>query len=363
VSRRALALAALLLAACAEVDGGGAAIDAGPADAAPVADGAPPAPAPDTGWIDDAFQPSPPPPDAASLEADAAPMAPDAASPPPPVAQCVYRAVDFDGPQREYDVMGRSDERLRFTIEGLPDPAAVRRAVLTFDTWDADHPGAEGRIWLNGQGPWDIPARADGDNQPGTGEVDVTGATVAGGNRVEFGSSLTEARTFYRIGRVALRLDVQGAACPEGPPPPPPDAVVRSLHYRRAEYTQRRNWVVRCDDYAYTGRGDEHLEEDCDGLYRPDGSRRGTAIFRFPAVVEAEYEVRIRSRHTPNRNPRGALFVVNGVEGRVAQNDDRDRVEDVWGRVRLGGDVTVVLDSSRDDGSDSVIEVRLVPVR
>jgi hypothetical protein len=147
-----------------------------------------------------------------------------------------------------------------------------------------------------------------------------------------------------------------------GPPPPPPDAVVRTVDYHDATYTQRHNWVLRCNDYAYTGRGRDHLEEDCDGLFDPDGSRRGTATFRFPNVVEAEYDVIIRSRHTTNRNPRGALFIVNGDERRVFQDDDANYVEDLWGRKRLGGDVTVVLDS-REGESESVIWVRLRPAR
>ena len=123
------------------------------------------------------------------------------------------------------------------------------------------------------------------------------------------------------------------------------------------------NWVIRCADYAFTAYSDEHTATDCDGGYRPGGNRRGTATFHFAAVVGAEYEVWIRSRHTENRNPSGALFIVDGVERRISQRSDRNYTDDLWGTAVLEGDVDVVLDSSRESQSDSVISVRLVPVR
>lgn len=366
-----------LLSACAGAGEGG------DGDATPTGDGDRPAPmdaafdatglepdATEGPGADAAETPDAAPPDAevavdgAPPSADGAPPPPaDAAPPPPdPALDCYYPSEDFDAPLVEYDVMGRDQRRLRFVVPGLPPADRVDRALLVFDTYDADHPGAEGRIWVNGNGPYDIPADAANDNQPDSAEVDVTGATVAGENVIEFGSSLTEPRTFYRIGRVALNVAARVDACAAPPEPPPPQAVERTVHYRQAEYTRRNNWVVRCNDYAFTARGDEHLGDDCDRAYAPDGSRRGTAVFRFPAVVEATYEIVIRSRHTANRNPSGALFIVNGEERRISQRSDRDRTDDVWGRRRLSGDVNVVLDSSREGESDSVIHVRLRPV-
>ena len=119
--------------------------------------------------------------------------------------------------------------------------------------------------------------------------------------------------------------------------------------------------MLRCDDYAFTARGDEHIPSDCDGLYIPDGNRTGTATFSFPDLVAADYEVQIRSRHTTNRNPNGALFVVDGVGKRIFQNDDADYTTDIWGEASLAGDVDVVLDSTPEGESDSVIWVRLAP--
>lgn len=280
---------------------------------------------------------------------------------PPPDMLCEYRALDFDAPEREYDVMGQSDERLDFDVPGVAD-AELTSARLTFRIYDADHPGQEGRIWVNGMGPYDIPTDGGGDNQYSDADLDVTGAVRPGGNRIEFGSSLVEARTFYRISRVALHVTGDIPECDAPPPPPPPEAVERSLGYRQARYTQRRHWVVRCNDYAFTARGNEHLDSDCDGEYRDGGPRTGTAIFAFPNLIEATYEVIIRSRHTENRNPRGALFIVDGEERRISQRSDRDRTNDVWGQKRMGGDVEVILDSTREDESDSIISVTLRPV-
>jgi hypothetical protein len=336
----------------------GAMRDAGvvvpPADGGPLDAGEPPPP--DTGPVD-AMPPPPPPVDAGP------PPVPDAAPPPPPPGlDCEYRSPSFDAELTEYDVMGASNERLGFDVPNLPDPSLVDAAHLVFVGYDLDHPGEEGRIWINGNGPFPIPTDGGGDNVESAGRVDVFGTTEGGTNRVEFGSSLTEPRTYFRIGRVALVLRARVPECVAPPPPPPREAVVRSVHYRQARYTQRENWVVRCNDYAFTARGDEHLGDDCDRAYRPDGSRRGTAIFDFPGLVPATYEVVIRSRHTANRNPRGALFIVDGEERRVSQVSDRDRTDDVWGQKRMGGDITVTLDSSREGESDSIISVTLRPV-
>jgi hypothetical protein len=141
-----------------------------------------------------------------------------------------------------------------------------------------------------------------------------------------------------------------------------PEAVERTIGYRQARYTQRQHWSVRCNDYAFTARSDEHIAGDCDGLFRAGGPRTGTAVFTFEDLAEATYEVVIRSRHTENRNARGALFIVDGDERRISQRSDRDRTNDVWGRKRLSGTIDVVLDSTREDQSDSIISVTLRPV-
>ena len=151
-------------------------------------------------------------------------------------------------------------------------------------------------------------------------------------------------------------------ACPE---PPPAPAEARELGWQDATYSQRHNWVLRCDfmgGYAYTAKGEDHVALDCDGLYKPDGTTHGTATFVFADVAPGNYEITIKSRHTPNRNPKGALFVVAGEGKRVHQDDDLDFWVDTWGTKQLAGDVEVVLDSTMEVASDSVIWVRLSPV-
>lgn len=275
-----------------------------------------------------------------------------------PVA-CTFPSTTFGAGLVELDVPTGSPDRLVFQIPGVPDPGVVQSATLRFDSRDADHPGEEGLVWVNGQGPFDLPADPAWDNAAGTGEIDVGTALVAGVNSVEFGAGSLVPRSVFEIGNVVIDATAALPACPDPPPPLPAE---RTVDYHDATYTMRHNWVLRCDDYAYTARGDEHLEEDCEGLYAPDGTRMGTATFAFPDLAPSLYEVQIRSRHTVNRNPNGALFVVDGVGMRIFQNDDAGYVTDIWGQARLQGDVDVVLDSAQEQESDSVIWVRLVPV-
>lgn len=285
--------------------------------------------------------------------------------PPPPSAQaCDYPSTTFGQGMQELDVPTGSTDVLSFTVLDVPDPAVIESATLHFRSHDADHPGEEGVVWVNGSGPYDLPADAGWDNLDGTGAIEVTGALVEGTNVIEFGAGSLEPASFYRIGDVHIEALALVEQCTEPPEPPPADAVPREVGYRDASYEMRHNWVHRCDgfEYAFTAYGAEHIGTDCDDLYAPDGSRRGTATFSFPDLVPATYEIQIRSRHTVNRNPLGALFVVNGEGIRIDQRDDADFTTDIWGVRDLGGDVTVVLDSSQEGESDSVIWVRLEPV-
>ncbi|MCB9525595.1 MAG: hypothetical protein H6702_19770 [Myxococcales bacterium] len=383
----ALAALAAMLVACtgATLDLNGPAADAGPAEAGTLDGGSGmdrgvggeadrgPAPDPDGGGLPEDRGVPPdegPAPDLAPPPPDLAPPPPDLAPPPPdmdplPAARdCQYRSVTFGAARVEIDVGPASPERLTFRVDGLPDPALIDEAILRFDSHDADHPGEEGRIYVNGQGPYDLPADLAWDNAAGTGAVDVTGDVVAGTNRIEFGPGPLD-RSYFGIANVQLTVRARVAECQAAPPPPPPDAVVREIRYPRAEYTNRRTWVVGCENnparaYAFTAAGDEHVPTDCEGLYRAGGNRVGDAIFRFDDVVAADYDIVIRSRHTENRNPAGALFLVNGEGRRISQRSDRDVTEDTWGRRRLGGQVEVIL---RAEGqSDCVIAVRLEPV-
>jgi len=130
--------------------------------------------------------------------------------------------------------------------------------------------------------------------------------------------------------------------------------------YTQAAYTERHNWVLTCYPYAYTASGDEHME--CDGDYSPDGSRTGTATFTFQNVPRGWYDAYMGGRHTANRNPSGALFIVDGNSVVIDQVDESgDYVWDYHGHYCLEGTVEVVLDSSVNSGSDSVSGVRLEP--
>lgn len=286
-----------------------------------------------------------------------------------PELRCTLRSTSFEAGMQELDAPPSSTQRLRFTVNDLPP--GITSATLRFDTFDADHPDEEGRIMVNGVGPFQIPARTGWDNTTQTDQrVDVTRAVREGANSVEFGPGPL-ARSFYRVGRVQIDVVARASRCGGGVTPPV-DAgtptgprVTRRLGYMSARYTNRNNFVFRCDaNYAYTARGD-HASEDCTGGYNPDGTLRGTATFQFPNVVPGMYDVVITSRHSSNRNTLGALFLVNGEARRIDQRSGPGTltlVDDVWGRRPLTGTVNVVLDATNNRGSDSVSSVTLRPV-
>lgn len=287
-----------------------------------------------------------------------------------PEQRCRVQSTTFAAAMQELDTGPGSSARLRYTLPGVP--AGVTAATLIYDSFDADHPGAEGVIVLNGR-RFQMPANTAWDNVSVPGHrVDVSGAVAAGDNLVAFGPGPL-ARSFFRVGRVALEFTARVERCPGAVVPMPTDAgtptgpvVERTIGYRAATYTLRGNWVFRCDaNYAYTARGD-HASEDCTGGYRPDGTLRGTATFTFTGVTAATYDVLIGSRHSSNRNDMRALFTVNGEASRIDQRTGDGAlaiVTDLWGRRALSGTVRVVLDATRNSGSDSVSFVTLRPVR
>jgi hypothetical protein len=148
-------------------------------------------------------------------------------------------------------------------------------------------------------------------------------------------------------------------SAPDGPTGRP---VVRTIGYRMATYTMRNNWVHDCTrGYAFTARGAEHIPNDCDMAYRPDGTLRGTATFTFNAVIVGNYNIEVSSRFSANRDAAGALFIVNGERFTLDQRPGSTIVTSTLARRALGGTVTVVLDNSRGGGSDSVQSVTLRP--
>jgi len=148
--------------------------------------------------------------------------------------------------------------------------------------------------------------------------------------------------------------------CPGDPTDPP---TYQSLHYNFATWFNRSAWVLTCYDYAYTAQFAEH--EVCDGLYSA-GSGMGSAIFTF-TVGPGEYDVHIEGRHTANRNPAGALVEVTSAgqtyTAYINQRDSSGAVQlDLHGRYCLDGTVTVVMDSTVSNASDSIRRVVLTPV-
>jgi hypothetical protein len=137
----------------------------------------------------------------------------------------------------------------------------------------------------------------------------------------------------------------------------PPLSV--QIAYTDATYTERNNWVLNCRDYAYTAQSSEHQE--CDSIYQPDGSRSGTATFLFEDLPRGLYDAYMGGRHTENRNPSGALFIVDGHSVAIDQTTGSDYEWDYHGQYCLEGRVEVVLDSSVNNGSDSVFGVLLEP--
>ena len=69
----------------------------------------------------------------------------------------------------------------------------------------------------------------------------------------------------------------------------------------------------------------------------------------------------VASRFSENRDPAGALFRVNGEAFNLDQRPGSTIVSTTLARRPLSGTVTVVLDSSRGGGSDSVQSVTLRP--
>jgi len=131
-------------------------------------------------------------------------------------------------------------------------------------------------------------------------------------------------------------------------------------NYHQAVFTQNHNWVHDCYPNAYTAGGAEH--ELCDADYSPDGSRTGSAIYTFHNVPAGAYDVYVGGRHTANRNPAGARFVVDGHVQIISQkNEGGQYVWDFHGTYCLEGMVEVILDSTVNNGSDSTFGARLVP--
>ena len=282
---------------------------------------------------------------------------------PLPSKSCSYESTTYAAAPQELKVAKGSPTQLLFTVPGLPDPGLVSAATLRFVSYDSDHPGEEGVIVVNGGGPIDLPAELGWTNIDHETAVVITDRTVAGDNTIAFGAGSFVDGSFYRISKVALELEAAVAECPAPPDMPMGPAKAVQLDFNAATYGKRHNWVLRCDfgeGYAFTAKGDQGAL-DCGKLYDPDGTRKGTATFVFKDLVPATYEITIAARHSANRNPKGALFVVDGEGKRVDQTKGDAITVDTWGTKQLAGTIEVVLDSDMESESDSVTWVRLEP--
>lgn len=294
---------------------------------------------------------------------------------PAPLMTCTYASTTFGNAMQELDVIGDPDSplRLRFTVPGVPAPELVQEATLRFRGYDLDHPGEEGLIYVNDSAGLSIPANEANESVESVPEVDVTAQVVEGNNEIHFGPGPLD-RSYFRIGDVELVVVAQVDSCEQGGSDDggtnTGNGVAQTIDYTEAEYSQRHNWVWRCnfpEPYAFTAANNKHQSSDCGNAYAPDGSAHGTATFHFQDVIEDDYVVEVHAYHTFNRNPNGASIIVDGVAGTVNQRTDMEgeayAATAEWGIAHLSGDVDIVLDSAQGGyASDAVSWIRISPV-
>ncbi len=110
-----------------------------------------------------------------------------------------------------------SSAKASFSISGLPAPSGLSKAALVLTLDDADHPGKEGWIRINGKGPLQLPASAAWNNVKVTASAALPlGYLSSGTNTV----TITSNSSPFGVGNVRLR--VWGPACN----PKKPDAKV-----------------------------------------------------------------------------------------------------------------------------------------
>lgn len=128
------------------------------------------------------------------------------------VAECApLRSAEYDNALRLLDVPEGSSTRLVYNIDDVPEPTSLTFAAVSMSLHDADHPGEEGKIFINGNGPLQLPAHASWDDAASRAAISVPLSYLrAGSNRVQYGAG-TRDRTYYKVGLVAMT--VFGAAC------------------------------------------------------------------------------------------------------------------------------------------------------
>lgn len=132
------------------------------------------------------------------------------------------RSDEYDDALTLLDVDLGDPARITFHVQGVPDPVELNAATITMSLYDADHAGEEGTVYVNGQGPLDLPAQAAWDDLDSNTALDVpVSMLVEGDNTIAFGAGSRD-QTYYRVGRVALT--VEGPIC--DPAQPEDDAGV-----------------------------------------------------------------------------------------------------------------------------------------
>ncbi|MBI5546543.1 MAG: hypothetical protein HY901_21895 [Deltaproteobacteria bacterium] len=158
---------------------------------------------------------------------------PDAGGGAPACSELASR--EFDDPATEVRLSLGSPTLFSFHIDGVPAPSGLVSAKLTMRLYDADYPGQEGTVYVNGHGPFSLPADPSWSDTSADAVLDIPVSSVqAGTNLIQFGAG-SRSTTYYTVSRVALTVD--GPACassgpdaslpgPDASPLMPPDAAV-----------------------------------------------------------------------------------------------------------------------------------------
>ncbi len=111
-----------------------------------------------------------------------------------------------------------------FHVQDVPDPTQLDDGTLSLTLHDADHPGEEGTVYVNGNGPLDLPAEASWGDMDASAELSIPATyLVEGTNTFTFGAG-SLSKTYYGVGEVVLT--VAGPICDPTVDPPLDDGGV-----------------------------------------------------------------------------------------------------------------------------------------
>ena len=128
---------------------------------------------------------------------------------------------ELNNPLAFVDVDYGDPATISFHVQDVPDPTQLDQATLSLLLHDADHPGEEGTVYVNGDGPLDLPAQAAWNDVDALAELTIPVAyLVEGTNTFAFGAG-TLGSTYYGVGQ--LTLTVEGPICDPTEDPPVQD--------------------------------------------------------------------------------------------------------------------------------------------